>query len=306
MSASILTALVALLAQSPRAPVFPVGVETVYVDAFVTRGEAALTGLTAANFELLDDGVRQPLRLVDQRSTGVSAVLVLDVSGSVEGPRLEHLQAACRAFVNDLGPLDEAALLSVSHRLQLLVPATADRERLRAAVGRLRAGGATALNDALYAALRLEHGERRPLVVVFSDGRDNLSWLRPEDVLRAAEVAPALIYAVGLDQLPPNGGNSPSQEPELPAGMQFLRRLAESSGGRLWRAERPEALAEAFLRVLRETRERYLLAYEPPAKLRPGYHRLDVRLRGVKGRVRVRPGYRVPDRAPAGATTPHG
>lgn len=295
MNAALLAPWLALLAQAAGPPVFEAGVETVYVDAFVTRGETAGPRLTADRFELLDDGRRQSLRLVDQQAIGVRAVLVLDLSGSMEGRKLEGLRAACRAFVDELGPRDEAAVLAVRERLELLVPPTSDRARLRAVLSQLGAGGATALNDALYAALRLESGGRRPLVVVFSDGRDNLSWLRREDVQRAVETSPALLYGIGLGRplLAPadQGGFG---EAELPDGMRFLERLAGSTGGRFWLEGRPEALREAFLRVLGETRERYLLAYEPPGPARPGYHELKVRLRGVKGQVRARPGYRVP------------
>jgi len=296
MSAPILTAAIALLAQTAPVPVFRANLETVYVDVFVNRGETALMGLSAANFVLLDDGVVQPVRLMDQQAAGASAVLMLDVSGSMEGRKLEDLRVACTAFVDALGPRDQAAVLLVSRRLELLVPPTDDRGRLRAALARLRASAATALHDGLYAAVRLEHGERRPLVVAFSDGRDNLSWLAREDVLRAAEVAPALLYGVGLGKLLlPPAVQGAFTEPELPAGMQFMRRLAESTGGRFWRAERPQELKDVFLRALGEARERYLLAYEPQGLPRPGYHRLEVRLRGAKARVRARAGYRVPD-----------
>ncbi len=307
MSAGLLAPWLALLAQAAGPPVFEAGVETVYVDAFVTRGEAAGPRLTAGQFELLDDGQRQSLRLVDQQAVGVRAVLVLDLSGSIEGRKLEELRAACRAFVDGLGPRDEAAVLAVRERLELLVPPTGDRERLHAVLSRLEAGGATALHDALYAALRLEPGERRPLVVVFSDGRDNLSWLRRQDLQAAVETSSALLYGIGLGQfvLAP-GDQAAFSEPELPAGMRFMERLAQSTGGRFWAARRPEALRAAFLRVLGETRERYLLAYDPPGPVRPGYHELRVRLRGVKGQVRARPGYRVRRRAPESTSRPGG
>ncbi len=295
MSAALLAPWLTLLAQAAGPPVFEAGVETVYVDAFVTRDDPAGARLAAEHFELEDDGRRPALRLVDQQAVGVQAVLALDVSGSMEGRKLEQLRLACQAFVDGLGPRDQAAVLAVTQRAELLVPPTGDRRRLANALASLRAGGATALHDAVYAALRLEHGERRPVVVVFSDGRDNLSFLRREDLQRAGELSPALLYGIGLGQ----PAFAPSDEDayrvaELPPGLAFLQRLAESSGGRFLLAEQPEALREAFLRVLGETRERYLLAYEPAGPARPGYHELKVRLRGVKGRVRARQGYRVP------------
>jgi VWFA-related protein len=304
MSAGLLVSALALLAQAPGAATFPTSLETVYVDAFVARGSAPVTGLTADDFELLDDGVRQKVRLIDRRLAGIDAVLVLDVSSSMEGRQLEHLRAAARAFIRGLGPHDRAALLAFSERLTLLVGLTADRVRLEAALERLEARGATSLHDALYAALRLhEPGSQRPFVVAFSDGGDNTSWLRAEQVLRAAETSPAVVYAVGLqvaEFAPLLPGSRTRRDPRPAPNLQFLHRLAEASGGRFWVAEQSARLEEAFLRILGETRDRYLLAYEPAAPPRPGYHKLKLRLRGAgSGDVRARQGYRVMPFTPA-------
>ena len=42
--------------QAPAPPVFKAGVEAVYVDAFVTQHGQALSGLTASDFDLKDNG----------------------------------------------------------------------------------------------------------------------------------------------------------------------------------------------------------------------------------------------------------
>ena len=50
--------------QAPPPPTFTVGVEGVYVDVFVTDGSRPVAGLTASDFALKDNGVRQPVELV--------------------------------------------------------------------------------------------------------------------------------------------------------------------------------------------------------------------------------------------------
>ena len=73
-----------LLGQSPR---FRAGVAVVRVDALVTGGGGRpITGLTAANFELRDNGVPQRIIDISQESLPLNLFTLLDLSGSVEGP----------------------------------------------------------------------------------------------------------------------------------------------------------------------------------------------------------------------------
>ena len=62
---------------------FTVDVRTVYTDVFVTRESQPVTGLTAWNFEVLDNGVPQEVALLDANALPLSTMLLLDVSGSM-------------------------------------------------------------------------------------------------------------------------------------------------------------------------------------------------------------------------------
>ena len=175
---SLALVLVAAASAGPRRPTFAVGVESVYVDVFVTDGGRPVVGLTASDFELKDDGVRQPVELVGVESFPLTTYLVLDTSGSVNGDKLEKLQAAGRALLRGLRTGDEAAPRDLRRRGP---GARAADERPRAPRARRSAAsgpaGATALFDALYAGTMLASGRGRSLLVVFTDGEDNLSWL---------------------------------------------------------------------------------------------------------------------------------
>ena len=81
------------------------------------------------------------------------------------------------------------------------------------------------------------------------------------------------------------------RESQQPRHVRELRQIAEITGGRLWRAESVAWIRDAFARVAAEVEARYLLRFEPKGPLRPGWHRLDVRVRGRKADVRARRGY---------------
>jgi len=269
--------LVALLLASqqptPQVPVFGTRAERVRVDVAVDRQDGRAAGLAAEDFEVRDDGARREVRLAGRGDERIHAMLVLDASTSVAGERLEHLKEAARATLSALRPGDRATLLGFRYEVRLLSGVADDPERVAAAVDGIVAGGYTALRDAAAAALSVAHPRHgRTLVIVFSDGFDRLSVLSPEATLELARGSEAVLHAVALQ-----AGTAPP----------FLEALAEETGGRTWPAESPERLREAFLAALGEFRHRYVLEFEPEGK--PGWHRLEVKVKGAK--VLARKGY---------------
>jgi VWFA-related protein len=280
-------------AQTPsRPPVFRSRVAAVYVDAFVTRGGKPLADLQAADFELRDNGVPQQLELLSAVTRPLSTLLVFDTSSSMGlGNRLAALQAAGEAFLDGLRPADQAALVAFSEDVVWLAETTPDKAAVRRALSRLRAGGWTAVFDALYAGILLSAGELRPLVVLFTDGEDNSSWLAAADLKLVAERSNALVHVVGWR--PPPRPGAPLLPPVETESEQerALREIAEAAGGRYWNTDSPDRLRQAFAAIADAMGHRYVLRYEPTGVKRNGWHKIDARLRGVKGDVHVRRGY---------------
>jgi len=278
--------------QAPGPPVFGVQVESVHVDAFVTRAGRTLRGLSASDFELKDNGVRQRLDLVAAESRPLMAMLAFDTSLSVAGEKLAALRTAGEAFLDSMRPEDEIALLSFSEKITWRARPTRDRALLRGALGQLRPSGSTAALDALYAGLLLPAAQGRTLVVLFSDGEDNQSWLDHRQLRAAAERSSALIHVVGLRPAdPPVGGQGLRGLPPEPEHIAALREIAEVTGGHYWEAETPERLKHAFAAIANAMGQRYVLRYEPQGARQPGWHRIELRLRGHKGDVHARRGY---------------
>ena len=292
-------ALALLLAAPQQRPTFGVSVESVYVDVFVTNGGAPVLGLRATDFELRDDGARQDVELAGLESTPLSTLLVLDTSGSVAGQKLEQLRAGVRAVLRGLGLADAVGLVSFDHEARVRVPLGPDAARVERSLATLRPGGATALWDAIYSGTLLASERGRSLLVVFTDGEDNLSWLDAQDVARALHVSNVLFQVVGIGA--PDGG----LEDDIDAGTGFarglrapepprvavLRRLAESTGGRFWSAGSPAGIAAAFEAMAAAMKSRYILRFEPGGDRREGRHEIEVKLRGRRGHVHCRQAY---------------
>ena len=299
------SALSIVLALSPFArqepPRFSTQVDNVYVDAFVNHKGQPVQGLAAENFEIRDNGVRQQVRLVSLDVVPVEVLLVFDTSSSVAGDALGHLRAAGHAVLDGLRPGERAALITFNQEVVVRVPPADDLARVRKELDRIRADGYTALYDAAYVGFALPVRGARSVIVLFSDGEDNRSWLEAADIHSVAARSDVLLQAVGVtDTIRVMVGGRTGVMPTNPTIKKIpspradeLRRIAESTGGRFWKAEKTEHLKDTFLSILGEMRTRYLLTYQPTGVERTGEHRLEVRLKGAKGKVRSRRGYYV-------------
>lgn len=276
-------------ASSRQQPVFRGAVEQVRLDASVVRGSTPVNGLRAEHFEVRDNGVVHPVDYVLQEEVPLRLLLVLDTSSSLAGEGLRALSAAAQSLVRSLRPDDEAGLVTFSQVLHLAVAPTRVQSDVLAALGRLRAGGATAWRDALFVGLQLAGTgtQSRPVVLLFTDGGDSASWMdvtNIDDVVRRSNV---VVHAVGLT---PRFRDARGR---LPRSLDLS---IAAGGGRFWAAEDPSQLGDRFVTVLKELRARYLLGYTPATPPAPGWHDVRVSLKSVRGEVRARPGYFVPAR----------
>jgi Ca-activated chloride channel homolog len=265
------------VAATASAQVFSSRVEAVRVDVLATDGGRPVADLTAADFEVLDNGIRQQVDLVLFEKMPLNVVLAFDMSRSVAGQRLEHLQGAASALLSGLKGDDRAGLLIFSHVVTQLSPLTGDLDSVRSAMQESEAIGGTALVDGVYGGMMLgESDVGRSLMVVFSDGLDTSSWLSADAVLEIAKRSDVVVYTVAT---------SGSRQSE------FLKDLSGTTGGRFFELESTKNLDKTFLAILDEFRHRYLVTYSPRDVPPGGWHKLDVRVhrRGVS--VKARPGY---------------
>lgn len=277
-------------------PVFAAQVQSVLIDAFVTNDGGRVPGLTARDFILKDNGAPQPFDLLPAESLPIRAFLVFDTSSSMQGPKIERLRAAADAFVDRLRPEDEAALVSFSDEISWRVPLTSDRARLRFGILSLQAQGATSAYDALFSTLLLPRSALRTLVILFSDGEDNMSWLREKQIRGAVERSNALLHVVAARSESFQSGFVRPPSAAEAAHVKTLRTLAAITGGSLIEVDSPDRIGAAFSEIIEQMKDRYVLRYTPEGDPAPGWHVLDLQLTSRKGKVRGRTGYWVESR----------
>src|SRR5690349_3857828 len=188
-------------------PTFRSAVDLVSVAAVVRdkRGRFA-RNLKKEDFVVNEGGTRRDI--IDFRSDDnapVRVALLFDVSGSMRlATRLEDARQAARHVLSALrlgSDGDEAAVFSFDMNLQSLQPFTADPGAIKDALGRVRPFGQTSLYDAIAQTARdvvdsRPSDPRRRAVIVFTDGLDTSSELKPEEVSAIAAAIDVPVYVM--------------------------------------------------------------------------------------------------------------
>jgi VWFA-related protein len=165
------------------------------------RNGRFIPNLKQQDFQIYEDGVQQQVAYFASVEKPFTVALVIDTSGSTQF-RLEEIQDAAIAFVNQLRPDDRVIVVSFDEDIRVLAEATNDRYMLRDAIRRTHTGGGTKLYDAVDLVInqRLNRVEGRKAVVLFTDGVDTASkHATYESNMRDAEELDALIYPVQYD-----------------------------------------------------------------------------------------------------------
>jgi Ca-activated chloride channel homolog len=289
-----LVAAVASLSAQPPVRVerpFQSGIEVTSITATVTDGEGHLvTDLPREAFEVFEDGDRQEITQFTRERVPVGLGVLLDISDSMFGRRLDDARAAVDRFLFDLlDPADEFFLMAFNHKPRALTGWTQARGDVQRALGGLQATGGTAIYDAIVESMPLVDARTRAraALLVISDGADTASTATLRDVRSALLRSDAFIYAIAID--------SPERQPiNTRVNAQVLREITAESGGRTEIIRNSTDLVEATARIAEELNSQYVLGYTSPRGADNQFHSIRVRIRGAGGgeyRVRSRNGY---------------
>ena len=277
----------------PQAPSFKAGVDLVRIAAVVRdRKGRFVQDLKSRDFEIVDDGRSRPISDLQTDITAVSIAVLFDVSGSMEGRMPSAREAAMHVLSWLDATRDEAAVFTFDTRLVERTPFTSGMRTLPESMGTVVPFGATSLHDAIaQTAKRVGEREgKRRAVVVLTDGADNASHLKPEDVSAIASAIDVPVYIFGIVGAIDNPSEDISTSSvERSAFVGPLSDLAAWTGGHVFVASAPGQRSIAARQIIDELRHQYLIAFESSG--RPGWHPLVVRARNKDLVVRARSGY---------------
>jgi Ca-activated chloride channel family protein len=270
-------------ADGQQAGVFRSGAKIVPIYATVTDTQGALVpNLTREDFEILDNNVRQELVVFENQTQPITAIVMIDSSGSMTNS-LKLVYAGAEQFIIRLLPQDKAQVGAFNDKVEFSGSFTSDRDELVAALRELDFGNPTRLYDAIDQSLdRLAAIEGRRVIVVLTDGDDNSSKVGQGDVLSRALADEVMIYGIGLESDYFDGMRRVRTNPD-----RVVRKLAEETGGGYYLLKATADLNSTFTRIAQELHSQYVLGFSPTV-LDGKVHKLTVNVKrpGMKARAR--------------------
>ena len=273
------------------------------VATVMDRHRDFVTDLDQADFKVLEDGAPQDIRYFGRETDLPLRIgVLLDTSNSIR-PRLDFEKDAALDFLQHVlrRNKDQAFVMTFDNEPEVIQDYTGDLALLTDAIRKQRAGGGTALNDAIYrAAEKLvnppvpkgANPEIRRVLVVISDSNDNLSDHALSEAVDSTIRAEAVMYCISTntDWLALDGDKP--RKIHVEGGDKVLEQFADQSGGRVFYPYKVDDLAQSFVDIGDELRSQYFIAYSPNNPQASGqYRKIDVQIDRKGLQVRTRKGY---------------
>src|SRR5258707_1319006 len=272
----------------------------------LNRRNKLVPELEKGDFKIWDDKAPQEIRYFSrQTDLPLRIGMLLDTSNSIRD-RIKFEQDASINFLFSVlrRNKDEAFVMTFDDEPQIVQGFTGDAGALRDQITKTKAGGGTAIYDAVYEACvkQLSHPPRPPgdqpdvvrrVMILISDGEDNLSTHTRSDAIEMAQRTSVVIYTiststqgVSLSQTDPN--KTADRKYHLTDGDKILQELAEETGGRAFFPYHVDDLDQSFQDIGDELRNQYSIAYLPTNYV------LDRRYHKIRIEVPEHKGYQVP------------
>jgi Ca-activated chloride channel homolog len=300
--------LITMIGASPavgQQPTFRAGIDLVNVAVTVTdRRGNFLTDLNVDDFELIEDGRKQTLRLFARGDATVGLLgagdrdegalhqelhigLLFDTSGSMTEDLKLSRSAAIR-FLNTLPDAEDMTLVDFDTEVRVAKYGQKDFPRLVERIRNRKPDGWTALYDALSVYLDGAHDDKgRKILVLYTDGGDTRSNVTFSDVMTFVRASDVTVYAIGLLE---HQVSSVRNEQRM-----RLQQITEATGGQAFFPFSMKDVDAAYEKILAQIRAQYSLGYLSSNPKADGqWRRVEIRVKRPDIRIQARKGYFAP------------
>jgi VWFA-related protein len=291
-------------------PGFRIGVEVnqVYLSINCRSVETGgfVKGLTADDFRVFEDGVRQEITNFASELVPVHVAILWDISGSVQG-ELPEFRRAILSFIKQLTPDDQVAIITFSDQPKLILNWTSDPKKIELAVNSVYSKGRTVFYDTLYVTFAdlLKDVQGKKAVIVLTDGIDTASITDFPRALKLAHRSEAMVYFVSkLDQYAATAIEARTLYPWEPTFKDSfiervrreLNQMATETGGAVLNYI-AMSLSDIYQRVAEELRNQYYLGYLPINRAKDGtWRKIEIQVLKPGVQATTRAGYYAPSK----------
>jgi len=243
-----------------------------------------LDGIPRERFHLTDNGQPQSIAAFEGNGAGFTCALLLDTTASMRDS-LPMVKNGIARLIDEFRDVDTVAVYGFSTSIDLLQDFTHDRAAAKRAVLRTRAGGMTALFDAItHVTIDIGARSGKKAMVIFTDGDDNASVLNAGRAVERAKKFGIPLYTVARGE---------ARDSRVLMGR--LKEIARLTGGKTYGAGNARETSQIFEDISAELLHTYLLAYRPPEAKDDAWRSIQVSLTGAPDckdcTVRCKEGY---------------
>lgn len=274
--------------QSQPGTVFRSGASLVALNVTVSDGKKLVPGLAQNDFSVYEDGVLQHVQFFEAHEVPIDLILLIDTSASM-ADKMEVVHDAAIGFLKTLRDLDRGAVVTFGDNVNISQQLSSDRGALEQAVRQAQPHGSTALNNALYVAMKQfarsaqQAGEiRRQAIAVLSDGEDTSSVISFDDVLAMARKSGINIYTICL-QNKYSIARAESGRKYFSESDYSMKTLAQETGALSYFPQTVQELKGIYASISDELSNQYSIGYSP------SNWRADGRFRRIVVRVNAHP-----------------
>jgi Ca-activated chloride channel family protein len=281
------------LSADVQQPVFRGGVDLVNFGIFVAdRSGTPLTGLRAQDFEVIEDGTKQTVKLFaggdPENAPPLHLGFMIDMSGSMSDD-IRDIRTAALKFLDSVKRVEDITIVDFDTEVRV-ARFDSDDPRIVEHLRRRKPDGYTALYDAISVYLggaASLTGDK--ILVIYTDGEDTRSATHQSELMNMLKASDVTVYAIGYVER--TGGNRLNLQ-------QSLQRLASATGGQAFFPTSLKELEKMYEKILGEIAARYSIGYLSTNQRMDGNWR-DVRIRLLRPelkdvKIRTRAGYYAP------------
>jgi Ca-activated chloride channel family protein len=280
---------------NPDDPKYRIAVDVRLVNVVTTvRDDAGryLDDLKREDFHVFENGREQNLSFFSHdRRVPISLGVLVDISGSMRA-KLDQALETVRQLSLAISPEDEMFVETFSGDVNLRQKFTRSPQDVQRALRNVRAGGETAMYDAIQLALREMRSAKhtKKVILLLTDGLDSNSKINADQAEELLNRSDAMVYAIGLD----DDDTDPAAQarPKYHVYHYILSKLTSATGGREFRifAGRTYALDSLAQILLEELHEQYTLSYYT-ALGDKAFRSVEVKVNRPNLQIRNRTGY---------------
>jgi len=210
------------------------------------------------DFIILEEGAPQNITYFSKKGkTKFHLVLLIDISSSMKD-KIGDVKDAAKLFLEELmSKNDQAIVVLFNHEVFEDTEFSNDINELFNSISIAFPFGATALYDAIAYCTKLVKGiPGRNIIILFSDGEDNSSYIDPFTLIKKVERSNCAVYTIGKKTV----FNDDVQYQDI------LNKISQSSGGITFLFDDVKEIQTVYQLIRRDIRAKYILQFKPKSK----------------------------------------